>query len=115
MLYEKFVTAYDTADIETFLSLMHDDFQWTRHSDGSVITYETMLSEGFADWFTDIMINSQVEERRCIYENEDILVMHEVETFSSGNRDATISVFLKRDGLLWRVENGSTPLPRLEG
>ena len=110
MLYEKLIKCFDEADIGTFISLMHEDFQWTRHSDGGVVTPENMNT----DWFVDLMVNTHFEERRCLYENDEVLVMHEIATFPSGNRDATLSVFTKKDGVFWRLENGSTPLPPKE-
>ena len=47
---------------------------------------------------------------RCLYENEDILVTHMIGEFPNGTRDAVMMVILKRDGLAWRTETGSTPL-----
>jgi hypothetical protein len=45
-----------------------------------------------------------------LYENEDILVTHMIGEFPNGTRDAVMMVILKRDGLAWRTETGSTPL-----
>ena len=50
------------------------------------------------------------ENLRCIYENDDILVMHFVMTFPNGTRDAVMYVATKRDGKIVRIETGSTPL-----
>ena len=49
--------------------------------------------------------------QRCLYENEDILVAHMIGEFPNGSRDAVMMVILKKDGLAWRTETGSTPLP----
>ena len=51
------------------------------------------------------------EKLRCIYENDDILVMHFVMTFRNGTRGAVMYVAAKRDGKIVRIETGSTPLP----
>ena len=42
--------------------------------------------------------------------NEDILVMHSITHFPNNTSDAVMMVHLKKDGLLWRTETGSTPL-----
>ena len=57
------------------------------------------------------MVASKFENRRLIYENEDIMVTHNVSTFSSGSREAVLQSILKKDGLLLRGETGATPLP----
>ena len=48
------------------------------------------------DWFVDLMVDTHFEERRCLYENDEVLVMHKIATFPSGNRDATLSVLTKK-------------------
>ena len=50
------------------------------------------------------------EKVRCIYENKHILVTHFFGTFPNGSQDAIMWVGLKKDGLIFRVETGSTPI-----
>ena len=50
------------------------------------------------------------EKVRCIYGNEHILVTHFFGTFPNGSQDAIMWVGLKKDGLIFRVETGSTPI-----
>ena len=59
-----------------------------------------------------MMENHQLENRRCLYENDDVLVMHWISHFPNGTSDAVMMVHLKKDGLLWRTETGSTPLSK---
>ncbi|MDC1494441.1 hypothetical protein N8093_01290, partial [Planktomarina temperata] len=49
---------------------------------------------------------------RCIYENDDIIVAHNITDFPNGTTDAVMMVHLKKDGLIWRTETGSTPLSK---
>ena len=46
---------------------------------------------------------------RCIYENEDMIVIHSIGTFPKGTRDAVMYVGLKRDGKIsaYDLINGS--------
>ena len=60
------------------------------------------------------VIASEIEQRRCLYENADLLVEHQIITYSSGDREAPMLVHLLKDGLLWRTESGATPLPPKE-
>ena len=50
------------------------------------------------------------EKRRCIYENDDVLITHAFVTYGSGDKEALMTVYLKKDGLLWRMETGATQL-----
>ena len=47
---------------------------------------------------------------RCIYENEEVQIRHGIAEFESGEKEAEMTVVLKKDGLLWRMETGATPL-----
>ena len=60
-----------------------------------------------------MMMSTKYESRRCIYENEDILVVHQFVTFPSGDKEAVMNVSIKKDGLLWRTETGATPLDNI--
>ena len=68
------------------------------------------------DW--DQMINwmvvAKVEKHHCLYENDDIIVEHQIISYESGDREALMLVHLLKDSLLWRTETGVTPLPPKE-
>ncbi|NCX08470.1 MAG: hypothetical protein EBW37_10995 [Rhodobacteraceae bacterium] len=81
MLYEKYALAWDTQDIDMLESLCHP-----------------------------LMQKFKPEARRCLYENDDVLVMHFFMTFPNGTRDAVLYFIQKEDGLMRRIETGSTPL-----
>jgi hypothetical protein len=52
----------------------------------------------------DVVINNP----RCIYENEDILVEHSVMDFPDGTTEAVMAVHTKKDGKIIRTETGAT-------
>ena len=47
-----------------------------------------------------------------VFENDDIIVAHNITDFPNGTTDAVMMVHLKKDGLIWRTETGSTPIPK---
>ena len=77
------------------------------HSKNSVTKLSDIDTDQWAAW----MIASKNEGRRLIYENEDIIVCHNIAKFSNGSREAVLQSHLKKDGLLWGTETGATPLP----
>ena len=56
------------------------------------------------------MAATNVEKHRCIYENDDIIVEHQILSYGSGDREALMLVHQLKDGLMWRSETGITPL-----
>ncbi len=106
MIYDKMVSSWDNLQISDYLNLLHDDYEFVMHSTGEVSNMKNMDP----DIIIKFMNSTEYERRRCIYENDDILVEHRVAKFPSGNREAVLLVHLKKDGLLFRTETGATPL-----
>ena len=95
-------------DIETFNRCYHDNWEFKFHSSGRIVRrgYNTD-DQTLERWDT-----SKVEDDRFLYENEDILIKHSIMHFPNGSTDAVIMVHMKKDGLLWRTETGSAPMPK---
>ena len=106
MIYDKMVPSWDNLQISDYLDLLHDEYEFVMHSTGEVSNMKNMDP----DIVIKFMNSTEYESRRCIYENEDVLVEHRVAKFPSGNREAVLLVRLKKDGLLFRTETGATPL-----
>ena len=107
-LYEKMAKAKADRDIGAFNSCYHDDWEFKFHSSGRIVRRGDNTDEQTLErWDT-----FKVENDRCLYENEDILVTHSIVHFQNGSTDAVMMVHMKKDGLLWRTETGSTPMPK---
>ena len=106
MIYEKMLSSWDNLEISDYLDLLHDDYEFTMHSTGKVSNMKNMDP----DFIIKAMQSTEYKDRRCIYENEDVLVEHRVAKYPSGDREAVLLVHLKKDGLLFRTETGATPL-----
>ena len=48
------------------------------------------------------------EENRCIYENEDILVMHSIGHFPDRTKEAIMAVHTLSNGKIVKTESGAT-------
>ena len=105
-LHERFEAGMAECDIEVVASCFHEDFQMIVHSDGG-----SALSK--LEWkkmFGSVIDKLQREKVRCIYENDDIMVVHFIGLFPNGAKDAVMWVGTKKDGLIIRAETGSTSL-----
>ena len=108
-LYEEMEKAIQAGNVKALAAFYHRDFEMTMHSSGAVMTKD-QWKEGVASIFGND--NFKRETSRCIYENEDILVSHAFMTFPNGTKDAVMWVATKKDGLIYRVETGSTPISK---
>ena len=108
-LFEKYTKAWNEKDISAFLECHHDDYELVIHSTGEVKKMDDIDWDQMMEW----MVAANVEKHRCIYENDDIIVEHQIIGYGSGDREALMLVHQLKDGLMWRTESGATPLPTI--
>ena len=107
-LYDIMAKAKADRDIGAFNKCYHDDWEFKFHSSGRIVRRGDNTDEQTLERWDAF----KVENDRCLYENEDILVTHSIVHFPNGSTDAVMMVHMKKDGLLWRTETGSTPMPK---
>ncbi len=106
-LYDKINQTNDERDVDAYLDLLHDDYVFVRHQTGMEMTkaeWEPAMRTMMA---SDAL---KVETNRCIYENDEILVAHQVMSFPDGSREAVMIVHTIVGGKIKRTETGATPL-----
>ena len=108
-MYAEITRAMEARDPEIWNELLHPDYEFVRHQSGTSLNKEQTL-----DMMRSFMASEAVQEhsRRCIYENEDILVTHSVMSFADGTSESVIAAYTKKDGLIIRTETGATPVKR---
>ena len=52
------------------------------------------------------------EKARCIYENKEILVLHQIGIFPDNTREAILEVHTISDGKIIKTETGATRIDR---
>ena len=107
-VYENMINTFDDCNVENYLNLLHEDYVFVRHQSGQKVSK--------ADWAPTVtgMFNAmsegklKLEENRCIYENDDILVMHGIGYFPDGTKEAIMSVHSFSNGNIIKTESGAT-------
>ena len=107
-LYDIMAKAKADRNVESFNRCYHDDWEFKFHSSGRIVRRRDNTDEQTLERWDKF----KVENDRCLYENEDILVTHSIVHFPNGSTDAVMMVHMKKDRLLWRTETGSTPMPK---
>ena len=106
-IFEKMNAAIADNDAEAYLDLYGEDAVFVRHQTGA-----EMDKAQFADLVRRMMASDKtvMGARRCIYENDEILVVHSVNDYPDDTREAVLMACTVRDGKIRRVETGATPL-----
>ena len=104
-VFEKWLESVDKRDAEIFIDAHHEDYQFVRHQSGT-----TMNKSEIADMMRGMMANDDVvvKETRCLYENDDVLVMHSIVNFPDGTSEAIIQFSELKDGKIIKTETGAT-------
>ena len=107
MLFQIIRDAEDNRDAQAYMDLLHDDYVAVSHA-----SQREMSKEEMRPFIEQIFAQKQLsyENTRCLYENDDILVRHQIMTFADGSKEAVMITELKKDGKIIRTETGATPL-----
>lgn len=107
MLYDQMTQAIEERDAEQWADLLHDEYAFVRHQSGSTMN-KTQTMEMMRNFMASDAV--QEERRRCLYENDEILVIHSFMSFADNSQEAVLVFHTKKDGKLLRSETGATPV-----
>ena len=71
-----------------------------------------MRLEELADQIGNWMVTGKFEKHRYLYENEDILVTHDIATFENGSREVIYNLTLKKMGYFGAQKRVQPPLKK---
>lgn len=106
-IYPEMEAAMRSDDVDRYVALMDERFEYVRHKSRDVLDRDQMAELLRKVWGNG---NRTIEELRCIYENDDIVVVHTRLAFASGSREGAMIVNLKRNGRIVRIESGVSDL-----
>ncbi len=106
-IFPEMEAAMRADDADRYAALLTEDFEYVRHKSG-----DTISRDGMRDLLTRVWRpgNRTIEDMRCLYENEDILVVHTILSFASGSREGAMIVHHKRGDRITRIESGVSDL-----
>lgn len=107
LIYTEMEAAMRSDDADRYAALLAEDFKYVRHKSQDTIDRDAMRDLLKKVWRPG---NRTIEDMRCLYENDDILVVHMILSFASGSREGAMVVHQKRDGQIVRIESGVSDL-----
>jgi len=104
-ILEKYHKVFEEKDEAGMNEIIHDDFKFTMHASGNVLSKSDVIS-----WAMSDDINQ--DQSRIVYENDEIGIHHAFVTFKDGNTQAVMAVYKFKDGKIFSLETGATNMPK---
>ena len=104
-ILEKYMKVFNEKDEAGMNDIIHDDFKFTMHSSGNVLSKSDVISWAMSDDIND-------DKSRIVYENDEIGIYHSFVTFKDGNTQAVMAVYKYKDGKIISLETGATNMPK---
>ena len=111
-VYKKLQKTISECDLDSYLELLHPDFIFLRHQFNKEVSkkeWTPTISEMFKSMGEGKL---SFERARFIYENEEILVLHQIGIFPDNTREAILEVHTISDGKIIKTETGATRIDR---
>ena len=111
-VFQKLQRSINECDLNGYLELLHPDFIFLRHQFSKELNKEEwtpIVSNMFKSMAEGKL---SFEKARCIYENEEILVLHHIGIFPDNTREAILEVHSINNGKIIRTETGATRIDR---
>lgn len=108
-IFDKMSAAMANRDADGYLDLYADNAVFVRHQ-----TNTTMAKPQFEEMIRKLLASDKTKmgSRRLIYENDDILVVHSINDYPDGTREAVLMACTLKDGKITRAETGATLLAK---
>ena len=104
-ILEKYHKVFEEKDEAGMNEIIHDDFKFTMHASGNILTKTDVISWAMSDDITE-------DKSRIVYENDEIGIHHAFVTFKDGNTQAVMAVYKFKDGKIFSLETGATNMPK---
>ena len=85
------------------------------HPDYTFVRFQTNTEIKLSEWspiMKSILESDQLKmvSAKCCYENDEVLVVHNIISFPDGSKEAALACHTKKDGKIISNETGATPL-----
>ena len=109
-IYEKMIQSLELSTPDPYFDLLHPDYVFVRHQSGEEVSKEDWIPTVTGTFSAMKDGNLTWSNNRCLYENDDIMVHHNIGNFPDGTKEAIMAFHTLKDGKIIRTETGSTPL-----
>ena len=107
-VFKNIISSFDDCSVQSYLNLLHEDYVFIRHQSGQKVskTEWTPIVTSMFDTMNEEKLKFEVN--RCIYKNDEILVMHSIGHFPVGTKEAITAVHTLSNGKIVKTVSGAT-------
>ena len=102
--FEIWLKGVEERDADALIGLLHEDFEFVRHQSG-VSLNKAQMSEIMRQMVSN---NVVPKAQRCLSENEEVLVSHQIMNFPDGTTEAILRCDLLKHGKIINSDTGAT-------
>ena len=109
-VYEKILASFKSGNSQEYLDILHPDYVFVRHQSNEKVNKAdwSKIVQGMYDAMNEGKL--RFTDNRCIFENSEILVMHNIGHFPDGSKEAIMIVHSLDNGAIIKTESGATPI-----
>ena len=104
-IIEKMTKIVNDGDVAAGEQMIHDDYQFLMHSSGNKLSKQDILK-----WLG--MKDVKKEKVRVLFENDEVGFEHAFVSYKDGNKEAVMTYYKYKDGIVVYMETGATKLPK---
>ena len=104
-VFARWSAGIQNRNADELIACLHDDYTFVRHQTGTTMN-KVQMSEMLRAFMGNdsVVVNNQ----RCLFENDEVLVEHSVMDFADGTREAVLGFNRLKDGRIVHTESGAT-------
>ena len=109
-VYHAMRGALSAKNFNNYVDLLHSDYTFVRHQFNKNVSLEEWkpILEGMFKAMNEGTF--EIHSSRCLYENSEILIVHDIISFPDGAKEAVLAVHSLSAGKIIRTETGATRL-----
>ena len=109
-IFNRMVKAIDDCNLDEYLNLLHDNYVFVRHQTNQEVT-KSEWTQVVTSMFDEMKKgNLKFENNRCIYENDEIMIIHNIGYFPDKTKEAIMAVHSLLNGKIIKTESGATQI-----
>ena len=109
-VYNLIVKSIKDGNVNLFAELLHNDYVMVSNQNNKEISKDNWI-KNVSEMYQSIREGKMsFTENRCLYENDEILLMHQIANFPNNTKQAVLVAHFLKEGKILKTETGATPI-----
>ena len=109
-VYNLIVKSIKDGNVNLFSELLHNDYVMVSNQNNKEISKDNWI-KNVSEMYQSIREGKMsFTENRCLYENDEILLMHQIANLPDNTKQAVLVAHFLKEGKILKTETGATPI-----